>query len=125
MLVRFRVHRTQFPLTQWIVDAVQEALFLLLFADFQPELYENDTGVGDVLFDRRPSLRNRLYPFSLTKPMTCSTPARLYQLRSKITTSPGRRKLFDVALEKELALLPFRGCGQGNDSEILLGLLFQ
>ncbi|MCY1187094.1 hypothetical protein D9M73_280320 [compost metagenome] len=26
--------------------------------------------------------------FSLQKPMTRSTPARLYQLRSKITTSP-------------------------------------
>src|SRR6516225_9666816 len=33
-------------------------------------------------------LRNRRYCSSVQKPMTCSTPARLYQLRSKITISP-------------------------------------
>jgi len=33
-------------------------------------------------------LRNFLYSSSVQKPMTCSTPARLYQLRSKITVSP-------------------------------------
>ena len=32
--------------------------------------------------------RKRSYCSSLQKPMTRSTPARLYQLRSKITTSP-------------------------------------
>ena len=32
--------------------------------------------------------RNRLVCSSVQKPMTRSTPARLYQLRSKMTTSP-------------------------------------
>src|SRR5215472_13310779 len=34
------------------------------------------------------TLRKRRYCSSVQKPMTCSTPARLYQLRSKITISP-------------------------------------
>ena len=38
------------------------------------------------------SSRNRSYCSSVQKPITCSTPARLYQLRSKITISPAAGK---------------------------------
>ncbi len=38
------------------------------------------------------SSRKRSYCSSVQKPMTRSTPARLYQLRSKITTSPAAGK---------------------------------
>ncbi len=38
------------------------------------------------------TLRNALYCSFEQKPMTYSTPARLYQLRSKITTSPAAGK---------------------------------
>src|SRR4029079_9400848 len=117
VLVRFRVHRTQFPLTQWIVDAVQEALFLLLFADFQPELYENDTGVGDVLFDRRRQLEEPLVSLLAYKTHDVFNAGAVVPAAIEDHDFPGRRKLFDVALEKELGLLPFRGCGQGNDAK--------
>jgi hypothetical protein len=43
-------------------------------------------------------------------------PARLYQLRSKITTSPGR-KMRQVSLNIHLRLLAFRRGGHGNDAE--------
>ena len=38
------------------------------------------------------SFRNLLASSSVQKPITRSTPARLYQLRSKITTSPAAGK---------------------------------
>ena len=41
--------------------------------------------------------------------MTYSTPARLYQLRSKITISPAAGKLLDVTLHEHLRFLAVRG----------------
>ena len=49
--------------------------------------------------------------------MTYSTPARLYQLLSKITISPAGRKALDIALEVHLALLAVGRRGQRHDAE--------
>ena len=51
------------------------------------------------------------------KPMTGSTPARLYQLRSKITTSPAAGKCRDVPLHVHLRLLALGRRRQGDDPE--------
>ena len=51
------------------------------------------------------------------KPITRSTPARLYQLRSKMTTSPAGGKVRDVALHVHLRLLALGGRGQRDDAE--------
>ena len=48
------------------------------------------------------SSRNRSASSGLQKPITRSTPARLYQLRSKITTSPAGREVREVALAVHL-----------------------
>ena len=59
--------------------------------------------------------RNRWYSSLVQNPITCSTPARLYQLRSNSTISPGRRQVLDVALEVPLGLLPLGRRGQRDD----------
>src|SRR5262249_17784893 len=50
------------------------------------------------------TLRKRRYCSSVQKPMTCSMPARLYQLRSKITISPAVGRC-DIALQIQLSFL--------------------
>ena len=49
--------------------------------------------------------------------MTYSTPARLYQLRSKITISPAAGKCVHVALHVQLRLLAVGRRGQRDDAE--------
>ena len=46
----------------------------------------------DEVLDIRAKLQKASYCSSVQNPMTCSTPARLYQLRSKITISPAAGK---------------------------------
>ena len=64
------------------------------------------------LLEEAPSLSS-----SVQKPMTRSTPARLYQLRSKMTTSPAGGEVRDVALHVHLRLLALGRCGQRHDPE--------
>ena len=56
--------------------------------DLEPVLHQDDAGVDDGLLHRRDLCRKRSTSSVVQNPMTRSTPARLYQLRSKITTSP-------------------------------------
>ena len=58
------------------------------------------------------------------KPMTYSTPARLYQLRSKITISPPAGKCCDVTLQEQLRLFAVGRRGQGDDAEHARAHLF-
>ena len=82
-------------------------LLLLLLADLQPDLDEPDAAVDDEFLDSRAEFEEALVLLWVQKPMTYSTPARLYQLRSKITISPAGREVLDIALHVHLAT--FRG----------------
>ena len=59
--------------------------------------------------------RNRWYCSSVQKPITRSTPARLYQLRSNRASSPDERELGHIPLEVPLARSRSVGAGQGHD----------
>jgi hypothetical protein len=87
-VVRLDVHRAQLPLADRIFDARPEAPLLLLLADLQPDLDEPGAAVDDELLDDGAKFEKALCSLDEQKPMTYSTPARLYQLRSKITISP-------------------------------------
>ena len=87
------VHRTQLPLPDRILDAGLEPSLLLVVADLQPQLDQDDAALDHELLDLRDrSPGTACAPSSEQKPITRSTPARLYQLRSKITTSPAAGK---------------------------------
>ena len=55
-------------------------------------LMQDDARVDDVALEPGQVSRNALYWSFVQKPITYSTPARLYQLRSKMTTSPAAGK---------------------------------
>jgi hypothetical protein len=61
---------------------------LLLVADFQPVLDQQQTSVDRIALEQRAALQELLVLVIVQKPITRSTPARLYQLRSKMTISP-------------------------------------
>ena len=92
LAARREVHRTEFPLTERIVDSRLEPAFLLFIADLEPDFNELDAGIDDVLLHFGAELEEALVSFLEQNPMTYSTPARLYQLRSKIRSSPAAGK---------------------------------
>ena len=57
---RRQVHGAQLPLPQRIVDARPEPPLLLLVADLEPELDEDDAAVDDVLLEHRAQLEEPL-----------------------------------------------------------------
>ena len=65
--------------------------------------------------------RNRLACSSVQKPITRSTPARLYQLRSKITTLARGRQVRQVALDVHLRFFPLGRSGQAPPPETRAG----
>ena len=85
---RAQVHGAELPLAQRILDAGLEAALLLLVANLQPEFDELNTVATMYSSNSGQTLRKRWCCSFVQNPITYSTPARLYQLRSKITTSP-------------------------------------
>ena len=87
---RGQVDRAELPRLDRVGVPVDEPAQLLGPGDREPELDQRDA-VGDQAAARSSgtSARNRSYSSGWQKPITCSTPARLYQDRSNITISPG------------------------------------
>jgi hypothetical protein len=75
-------------LPRGVIDPRPEAPLLFFLADLQPELDQDDPGVDDIFFDLRAQLKEAPMFVGRTEAMTYSTPARLYQLRSKMMISP-------------------------------------
>src|SRR5262249_46742384 len=86
--VRFEVHWAQLPLPERVVDASGKSPFLLALSDFQPDFDQDNTAINHVFFHWRAKLEKMAGLLRMQNPMTYSTPARLYQLRSNITISP-------------------------------------
>ena len=84
---RRQVHRAQLPLPQRIVDARLESPLLLLVADFEPELDQDDAALDDVLFELRAELEKALVLL-----LRCRSPSRARRRRG--CTSCGRRSRF-------------------------------
>ena len=57
---RRQVHGAQLPLPQRIVDARLEPALLLLVADFEPELDQDDAALDHVLLEHRTQLEEAL-----------------------------------------------------------------
>ena len=89
---RFDVHRAEFPLPARVFDARQKPLLLLRIAYFKPVFDQKNARIDDLTFDQRAVLQESLRFLLGAKPITRSTPARLYQLRSKMTISPAAGK---------------------------------
>ena len=98
------------------MPAFVEALQLHLAADVEPELEEHDAVVDQQASrSAAPARGTPCCSSGVQNPMTGSTPARLYQERSKMHDFAGGRQLGDVALEIPLAALGFRRLRQRDD----------
>ncbi len=98
-----------------------EASLLLLFADLEPEFYEDDSGIDDVFFDLRRQFQKSLISFLADKSHHMFDTGAVVPAAVEDHDFSGRRKMLDVALEKQLALLPLGRRGQGNDPEYSVG----
>jgi NAD(P)-dependent dehydrogenase (short-subunit alcohol dehydrogenase family) len=83
-----QVHRAELPLLERVVDAAQEAQVLLVVGDREPVLDELDARAHQHALELGHRAEELLDSSSEQKPITRSTPARLYQLRSNSTISP-------------------------------------
>ena len=71
--------------------------FCSLSLDLEPDLDQLDAAIHDVLLELGADLEETLVLLFEQKPITYSTPARLYQLRSKITISPAAGECWSSA----------------------------
>ena len=88
-----------------------------VLSDFQPNLDQHDAAIDDIFLDLRTELQEALVLMLAANPMTYSTPARLYQLRSKITISPAAGNCCDVALHEHLGLFAVGGRRQRHHAK--------
>ena len=88
MLASFDIDRRQLPALDRIAQAVLESFLLHVLVAAQPIFEEQDSIVDEMPFELRDWLRKSCDWSTVQKPMTRSTPARLYQLRSNSTISP-------------------------------------
>ena len=89
-LAGLQVHRAELPAAHRVVEAGLEAALLLLVAHREPVLDEGDAGAHQHALELRAERMNSWYSCSVQNPITRSTPARLYQLRSNSTISRRR-----------------------------------
>ena len=115
--VRFQVHRTKLPALGRIFNSREEPLVLFLFRYFEPVLQKDDALADQKALKDGQSLRNSLCSSSIQKPITYSTPARLYQLLSEDDDFTSGGQLLNVALGRELRLLPLGWCGEGDHAK--------
>src|SRR5215469_9839862 len=112
--VRLEVHRTQLPDLARIVDARLEAARLLVLADFEPVLDENDAGLDHAAFP---------YGTQLQKPLHLMFGAESHDALDTGAVVPAaieddylaaRGKALHVALQIQLALFALARCRQGD-----------
>jgi hypothetical protein len=88
---------------------------LLGAPDGEPQLDEVTPEPMSIFSNAGHWRRNSRYSAGVQKPMTRSTPARLYQERSMRTISPACRQVHGVALEVPLGALPISRLLQRDD----------
>ena len=113
---RHHVVGRELPPAHRILGPRAEAPLLLDVRDAEPVLAQDDAVLHEhPLEDRRLVQEPVVLDVACRYPITCSTPARLYQERSISTISPAAGRCGDVALEVPLRPLPLGGRRQGDD----------
>ena len=115
--VRFDVHRTELPLPQRIVDACREALFLLVHADFEPDLDQLDAAVDDVFLDLRDGLEEVPVLLLGAEAHDGFDAGAVVVAAVEDHDLAGGRKPLDVALGEHLGLLAIGRRRQRHDAE--------
>ena len=94
-----------------------EAPLLLLFADLEPEFYEDDPGIDHVFFDLRRQFQETAVSRLVDETHHVFDAGAVVPAAVEDDDFASGGEMLDIALEKQLALLPFGRRGQGNDPE--------
>ena len=114
---RLEIHRRQLPLAHRVLEPGLEARLLLGIAARRTSTCAACTPSSTSIRSKIGHwCRNRWYSSAVQKPMTRSTPARLYHERSKQHDLAGRGQLGDVALEVPLPALALRRRRERDDA---------
>src|SRR5262249_49649019 len=116
-LVGSDVHRTELPLPHRIVDAGLKALLLLLHADFEPQLYQDDAGVDDVLFDLRAELEEPMMLLLADEPHDVFDASAVVPAAIEDDDFAAGGEIFHVPLQEHLRFLAIRGGREGHYAE--------
>ena len=118
MLIRIQIHRTELPLAQRIVNACQEAPFLFVLPDLQPEFNENDARISDVFFDFGTNAEKALSLFLADETHHLLDTCAIVPAAIENDDFATGGKALDVALQKHLGLFPIGGrrqCGHSKN----------
>src|SRR5580704_4846774 len=104
-------------MTQRIADPFQEALFLLLLADLEPYLDQNDAAVDNVFFDFRAPGEETAVRFLGDEAHHVFDAGAIVPASIEYDDLARGGKAFDVALNEHLAFFAVRRRRQGGDPE--------
>src|SRR5262249_33070746 len=104
-IVRFNIHRAEFPLPQWIVDPGLEPPVLFFLANFEPDFDQLDAGIDNILFDLRAELQKPFISFLIDKPHHMFDTGAVVPTAVVDDDFAGRGKMAHVTLHVHLAFL--------------------
>src|SRR6478752_4214200 len=104
LLTRRQVHWTEFPLTQWILNASLEAPLLFLITHFEPVFDQNNPAINDELFDHRAEFEKPVALFLGTKTHDILNPGAVVPTAVKDDHLAGCGEVRKVALNIHLTL---------------------
>src|SRR6516165_4028539 len=113
----FRVHWTEFPLSQRVLDARLKSAFLLVFTYFKPVFDEHDAPVYDILFYDWAQFQEAGVLVLTTKAHYALNTCAVIPATVKDHDLSGRRKVVHVALYIHLRLFPIRRRRQCDQPE--------
>src|SRR5262245_25589974 len=110
MASRGKIHRTQLPLTQWIIDARLESALLLFIARLEPDFDQFDSAINDVSLRFGTILQKRLILFLGAEAHDMLHSGAVVPTAIENHDFSRRRKMLHVALHIHLRFLAIRWC---------------
>src|SRR6516164_88498 len=114
---RLEIHRAQFPLPQWVIDARGKPPLLLVLADLEPDLDQHDPRIDDVFFDLRYDLEKHPVLLLAAKSHDVFDAGTIVPTPIEDDDLTCRGESLDIALREHLGFLPIRGGWKRHDSE--------
>src|SRR3954469_20327472 len=114
---RRQIHRAELPLADRILDARAEPALLLLVADFEPQLDENDAGVDHLSLELRRDVQPPLVLLVGAETHHPLDAAAVVPAPIEDDDFAAGWKVRDIALHVHLALLTVRRRRQGDNAE--------
>src|SRR5262249_30504450 len=121
---RLETHRAQFPLPQWVIDARGKAPLLLVLADLEPDLDQQDPRIDDVFFDLRYDLEKHPVLLLTAKSHDVFDAGTVVPTAIEDDDLACRRKSLDIALREQLGLFALRRGWKRNHAKDTRALAF-